>query len=100
MRVAAWMVNGHGSAHGGCLFLFADAAFAAASNTHGPVAVAQSAQITFLRPAAVGDDLCADAVERERHGRVGIYDVTIRRASGDVVAEFRGQSALLSRSPA
>jgi acyl-CoA thioesterase len=96
MRVAGSMMNGHGIAHGGYLFLLADAAFGYASNSHGPVAVAQSAQITFLRPAAAGTTLLAVAVERARHGRFGVYDVTVRQADGPVVAEFRGHSVLLA----
>lgn len=89
------MLNGHGTVHGGYLFLLADAAFAYASNTYGPVAVAQSAQIMYLRPALAGDELSAHAVERTRQGRVGVYDVTVRRADGAVIAEFRGHSVLL-----
>lgn len=99
MRVAPTMVNGHGMAHGGYLFLLADAAFAFACNTHGPVTVAQGAQVTFLRPAAVDDELRAEAVERARFGRAGIYDVTVRRADGVVIAEFRGQSQMLATRP-
>jgi len=98
MRVTDSMVNGHGVAHGGYLFLLADAAFAYASNTHGPVAVAQSAHITFLRPAVVGDVLLAQAVERTRQGRSGVYDVTVRSEDGTVIAEFRGHSVLLAGS--
>ena len=96
MRVTRTMMNGHGIAHGGYLFLLADAAFAYASNPHGPVAVAQSAQITFLRPAAVGASLLAEAVERARHGRFGVYDVTVRQEGGSAVAMFRGHSVLLA----
>jgi acyl-CoA thioesterase len=96
LRVADAMLNGHGIAHGGYLFLLADAAFAVASNSHGPTALAQGAQITFLRAVEAGEDLRAEAVERTRQGRVGVYDVTVRRADGAVVAEFRGQSTLLA----
>ncbi|MFD1369861.1 hydroxyphenylacetyl-CoA thioesterase PaaI [Actinoplanes sichuanensis] len=96
MRVAGTMANGHGTVHGGYLFLLADAAFAYASNSHGPTAVAQHAQVTFLRAAAVDDELVAEAVERGRVGRTGVYDVTVRRAAGEVIAEFRGQSVMLS----
>jgi acyl-CoA thioesterase len=96
LRVTDSMVNGHGIVHGGYLFLLADAAFAYASNTYGPIALAQSAQITFLRPAAVGETLLAEAVERTRQGRIGVYDVTVCRTDGVVVAEFRGQSVLLA----
>jgi acyl-CoA thioesterase len=97
MRVAETMVNGHGTAHGGFLFLLADAAFAFACNTHGPATVAQGAQITFLRPAEPGDELTAEAVERSRSGRSGVYDATVRRSDGTVIAEFRGQSHVLGR---
>jgi len=99
LRVTDTMVNGHGTVHGGYLFLLADAAFAYACNSYGPVAVAQSAQVTFLRPAAVHDELLADAVERARSGRTGIYDVTVRRIDGEVIAEFRGHSTLLAGKP-
>ena len=100
MRVTATMTNGHGTVHGGYLFLLADAAFAYASNSHGLAAVAQGAQVTFLRPAEVHDELVAEAVERVRAGRSGVYDVTVRRSTGEVVAEFRGQSTMLSGRPA
>ena len=100
MRVAAHMVNGHGTAHGGYLFLLADAAFAYACNTYGPVTVAHSAQVTFLHPVAVDDELVAEAVERTRSGRSGLYDVAVRQPCGRVVAEFRGHSVMLSGSPA
>jgi acyl-CoA thioesterase len=99
MRVADTMTNGHGTAHGGFLFLLADAAFAYAANSRGPAAVAQAAQVTFLRPAAVHDELTADAVERARFGRTAIYDVTVRGDGGDVIAEFRGHCALLPGMP-
>lgn len=99
MRVTDDMVNGHGIAHGGYLFLLADAAFSYACNGYGPVTVAQAAQVTFLAPAAVGDELVAEAVERSRSGRHGIYDVTVRHAAGKVVAEFRGQSVALAGKP-
>ncbi len=94
MAVTDSMVNGLGTGHGGYLFLLADAAFSFAANTYEPVAVAQAAQVTFLRPVAVGDELVAEATERARRGLSGIYDVTIH-SDGDVVAEFRGHSVLL-----
>ncbi|MER8187878.1 hydroxyphenylacetyl-CoA thioesterase PaaI [Kitasatospora sp. NPDC094015] len=96
LQLTGDMVNGHGIAHGGFLFLLADAAFSFACNTHGPVTVAQGAQVSFLRPAAAGDELVAEAVERVRSGRHGVYDVTVRQDDGTVVAEFRGQSVMLS----
>jgi acyl-CoA thioesterase len=95
MRVTADMVNGHGMTHGGYVFLLADTAFALACNTAGPVTVAAGAEISFLRATAAGDELEARAAERATSGRSGIYDVTVTRA-GDVVAEFRGRSRVVS----
>jgi len=96
MRVTKEMANLHGIAHGGYLFLLADSAFAYASNSHGPLAVAHSAQVTFLRPAAIDDELVAEAVEVQRYGRSGVYDVTITRNSTEVIAVFRGNSMTVS----
>lgn len=92
MLVRPDMLNGHGMAHGAFVFAVADTAFACACNSHGPVTVAASADITFVAPAREGDVLQAHAKERTRFGRSGVYDVTVRRASGEVVAEFRGLS--------
>jgi acyl-CoA thioesterase len=94
MTVTAAMVNGHGTAHGGYVFLLADTAFACACNSHGPVTVAAGCDIDFLRPARLGDELEAVAAERALSGRSGIYDVTVSRG-GEVVAEFRGRSRVL-----
>ncbi|MFB9238207.1 hydroxyphenylacetyl-CoA thioesterase PaaI [Plantactinospora siamensis] len=98
MRVSEQMVNQHGLAHGGIIFLLADAAFAYACNSHGPVALAQGAQVAYLRPARPGDVLAAEAAERTRYGRGGVYDVTVRRG-GAVIAEFRGHSVTLDPRP-
>lgn len=89
--VAQRHLNGHGICHGGYLFLLADAAFAYACNSHGVSTVASGGDITFLRPAALGEELVAEAVERALSGRSGLYDVTVR-AGDAVVAEFRGRS--------
>jgi acyl-CoA thioesterase len=92
LRVTESMLNGHGICHGGLVFLLADTAFAFACNSHGPETVAAGCDIVFVSPARLGDELVAEARERTRFGRNGVYDVTVRRADGSVVAEFRGQS--------
>ena len=91
MTVRRDMVNGHGTCHGGFLFLLADTAFAFACNTHGQPVVAAGADVAFLAPSREGDVLVATAVERVLAGRSGLYDVTVRRGD-DVVLEFRGRS--------
>jgi phenylacetic acid degradation protein PaaD len=100
MTVRADMLNGHGTAHGGLVATLADSAFALACNSHGVAAVASGFDVTFLRPAHVGDVLVATAEERSLNGRSGICDVTVHRPDGEVVAEFRGRSRQLpGRSP-
>ena len=94
MRVTDTMVNGHGIAHGGYIFLFADSAFACACNSHGPVTVAAGADISFIAPVREGDELTAVAEERVTFGRSGIYDVRVLRGD-EVVAEFRGRSRVV-----
>jgi acyl-CoA thioesterase len=99
MTVGRSMINGHGIAHGGYVFLLADTAFACACNSRGVVTVAAGADISFVAPVREGAVLVAEAAERVSFGRSGIYDVTVR--SGDrVVAEFRGRSRAAGRHEA
>ena len=92
MTVTKTMVNGHGLCHGGYIFTLADSAFAFACNTYDRRTVAQHCAITYLRPGRLGDLLSARAAERARGGRSGIYDITVSRGDGAVIAEFRGHS--------
>jgi acyl-CoA thioesterase len=94
MTITAVMVNGHGICHGGFIFALADSAFAFACNSHGERAVARHAAIDFLRPGRLGETLRAEAIERARSGRSGIYDVRVTGADGGLIAEFRGHSRL------
>jgi acyl-CoA thioesterase len=57
--------------------------------------VAAGAAITFVAPTTLGDELVAEAVERVRRGRNGVYVVTVCRGES-VVAEFRGNSRELN----
>jgi acyl-CoA thioesterase len=96
MTIRPEMTNGHGICHGGFIFTLADSAFAFACNTYDQRTVAQHCAVTFLQPGRRGDTLTAHAVERNRSGRSGIYDVTVRNSQGEVVAEFRGHSRTIS----
>jgi acyl-CoA thioesterase len=96
MVIRADMTNGHGICHGGFIFTLADSAFAFACNTYNQRTVAQHCAVTFLQPGRRGDTLTAHAVERNRSGRSGIYDVTVRDGKGEVVAEFRGHSRTIA----
>lgn len=92
MTVTPAMVNGHDICHGGFVFTLADSAFAFVCNGHDQRSVGQHCTITYLVPAKRGDVLTAVAVERHRAGRSGITDVTVTRADGTLIAEFRGHS--------
>ena len=96
MTVRDSMINGHGIAHGGYVFLLADTAFACACNSRGVTTVAAGADISFVAPVRQGALLVADAAERVSVGRSGIYDVTVR-SGNQVVAEFRGRSRAAGR---
>ncbi len=95
MLVRPDMLNGHGTCHGGMLFALADTAFAFACNSYGEPMVAAGASMEFLAAAARGDRLIASASETSRTARHGIYDVAVARASGELVAHFRGRCARL-----
>ncbi len=92
MTITDKMVNGHNIAHGGFIFTLADSAFAFACNTYNQRAVAQHCAVTFIAPGKLGDRLTARAIEQQRFGRSGIYDITVTREDGTVIAEFRGHS--------
>ena len=92
MQVRPDMLNGHATCHGGLIFTLADAAFAYACNTCDRVTVAMGAQITFVAPAREGDVLFADAEERSRAVRTGVYDVEVTREDGTLIALFRGNA--------
>lgn len=92
MVVTQEMSNGHGTCHGGYIFLLADSAFAFACNAHNQRAVAQHCSITYLVPGRIGERLTAEAREVSRRGRAGIYDIRITNEDGAQLAEFRGHS--------
>lgn len=92
MSISVDMVNGHGLCHGGYIFSLADSALAFACNSHNQRHVAQHCQIAYLAPGRLGMRLLAEARERYRGERSGIYDVTVRTEAGETLAEFRGHS--------
>ena len=95
MTVRPHMVNGHGIAHGGFIFTLADSAFAYACNSHNGRAVAAQCNISFIRPAKLGDRLIAVAREISRAGRSGIYDVRVT-VDDTAIAELRGHSRTIA----
>jgi acyl-CoA thioesterase len=93
MRVTENMVNGQKVCHGGLIFSLADSSFGFACNSHNQHALAASCAIDFLAPAALGDELTAEASEVAHAGRTRIYDVRVTNQEGTLIAVFRGKSA-------
>jgi len=90
--------NGHGSVHGGVLFMLADSASAFASNSRNQRAVSLNNSLTYLSPAKAGDHLSAVCEERSLVGRNGIYDVEVRNQNDDIIVQFRGLTRLLGQT--
>jgi acyl-CoA thioesterase len=82
-------LNGLGSVQGGAIFTLADLAFAAASNSHGPVAVAINVSISFIKAAQTGT-LWAEAREVSKNFKLGYYTVEVKDDTGELVALFQG----------
>jgi len=82
-------LNGYSTVQGGAIFTLADFAFAAASNSHGTVAVAINVSITFIKAAKTGA-LWAEAREISRNFKLGSYTVEVKDDQGELVALFQG----------
>src|SRR6478735_6924965 len=95
MAVREPMLNGHKICHGGFIFTLADSTFAFACNSHNKVAVAAGCSIEFLKPGQLGDVLTCEGVEQVLQGRHGIYDMKVSNQRGEVIAVFRGKSAVI-----
>ncbi len=90
MRVTEKMVNLHNVAHGGAIFSLADAAFAAASNSRGKMAVALSMNISYRSPAKEGMKLMAEAFEENLGRRTGLYRIIVKSEEGELIASSQG----------
>ena len=85
------MLNAAGVCQGGVTFSLADFAFAVASNSHGKLALAVSAQIYYPASARLGDRLIAEAREVNLTPKTGLYEVEVRKEDRTLVAFFTGQ---------
>lgn len=86
------MLSGHGLAHGGYIFLLADAAFAYACNSRDRSTIALQCSISFSAPGRLGSRLTATCYERFGGGRTGTYDCDVIDDRGNALAFFRGTS--------
>ena len=92
MPVRDDMLNGHGTCHGGYIFMLADSAFAFACNSHNLNTVGAGCTIDYLAPGRAGDVLTAEATEQALAGKTGVYDVAVSDQDGRRIALFRGKS--------
>lgn len=82
-------LNSFGSAHGGYLYTLADAAFALAANAHGPLAVALSTHMEYMKTVKAGEVVEAKAREVNLGGRTALYHVDV--CCGEtLLAQFTG----------
>ncbi len=82
-------LNGVNLVHGGAIFTLADLVFAAASNSHGTVAVAINASIWFVTAAKQGT-LYAEANEVSCNPKLATYSIKVTSEAGEIIALFEG----------
>jgi len=97
MTVREDMLNGHDICHGGVVFTLADTAFAMACNSSNQTAVAAAVEISFVAAAENGEVLTAQAFERVRRRRTGIYDITVTGRDGRLIALARGHAHRIAK---
>jgi len=89
MTVEPRHLNSIGILQGGALFTLADLAFAVASNSHGVVAVACQADITWFKAVQSGL-LTATAEEISRTRKLSTCLIRVTDENGELVALFKG----------
>src|SRR5512133_1509842 len=82
-------LNAMNNVQGGAIFSLADLAFAAASNSHGTIAVGINASISFMKAARKGT-LYAEASEVSRNEKIAVYLINITDSEGELIACFQG----------
>jgi len=99
MTVRTDMLNGHAICHGGLITTLADSTFAFACNAYNELTVASGFEVNLLAAARLNDELTAQAIEINRAGRTGVYDITVSNQRGERVAVFRGRSYSVKGQP-
>jgi uncharacterized domain 1 len=91
MEVKPQLLNGHGITHGGAVFALADSVFGAASNSHGPSALALDIHISFIKATREGEILQATARVENLTNKTGLYRMEVTDSSGQMVAVAEGR---------
>lgn len=99
MKVRPEMLNGFAICHGGLITTLADTAFAYSCNSYNEQTVASGLSMDFVAPGRLDDVLVAEAKEVSQAGRTGVYDVTVKKSSGELIAVMRGKSYRMKGKP-
>lgn len=89
MKIKPFHMNAANTVHGGAIFTLADFAFAAASNSHGRLAMGINTSVNFVK-AAVKGTLHAEAREQSLNSKLATYNVMVTDDEGSTVAIFQG----------
>ncbi|MDF9409341.1 PaaI family thioesterase [Pelotomaculum isophthalicicum JI] len=90
MEVKPELLNGVNITHGGAIFSLVDIVIAAASNAHGPVALALNANIHFIKATKEGAILTATAREESLTKKTGIYRVEVKDEHNNLISLAEG----------
>lgn len=90
LKVTPELLNGARLTHGSTVFALADIVFAAASNSHGPLALALNVSINFLKATGEGAVLTAVAREENLTRKTGLYRLEVKDEKDDLVAIAEG----------
>ena len=89
MEVGHQHLNSAGILHGGATFALADTVFAVASNSHGTLAVAINASISYFKAVRHGA-VFAEAEEVSINPKLATYPIRVQDEQRDAVALFQG----------
>jgi acyl-CoA thioesterase len=89
MKIGPQHLNGVDIVHGAAIFTLADLVFAAASNSHGTVAVAINASISFIKASSSGT-LFAHGREIACNPKLATYTIDVTNEAGEIIAVFQG----------
>lgn len=91
LTITEKLLNFHGTPHGGAIYSLADAAFAAASNSHGDTAVALETNVSYLEAVEPGTTITATAEETHLAEHTAEYEVVVHDDQQERLATFRGR---------
>ena len=89
MAVRPEHLNSAGTVHGGAIYALADAVFAAASNSHGTLALAIEVSMSYMKALREGT-LTAEAQEVSINPKLATYLIPVKDEKGELVALFKG----------